>query len=234
MMPLAASGGHRYPLRAALLLACAALLAGCDNPPPAPPTATLEAGATTDTPRSGLPGQADPTTTAAQRVASFLAIEPSRVRVLEVREELFADASLGCPEPDMLYAQVLTPGWRVLAEAEGRRFDVRVSGSDGRICHRKALPEPGSRSATTPAERAALLARDDLARRTGASAAAVRVLGWWPVPAGTEVPGCAIDCPADATDCGLLMELELDERRYRYHVSADTPRPCVDISTQEP
>lgn len=174
----------------------------------------------------------DPADTAARLVGDFLAIDPSRVTVLEASEELFADASLGCPEPDMLYAQVLTPGWRVVAEAEGRRFDVRLSGSGGRICHRKSLPAPGSRSEDTAAAQAALLARDDLARRTGAHADAVRVLGWWPVPAGTEAPGCAIDCPQDAADCGLLMELELDARRYRYHVSGQTARPCVEIRTE--
>jgi hypothetical protein len=225
MMPPAAVAGYRNTL-AALLLGCGALLAGCDPSPPAPPAAEPLAEA----PGARPPGDPDPAATAAGAVAAFLAIDPARVRVLDVSEEVFADASLGCPEPDMLYAQVLTPGWRVLAEAEGRRFDVRVSGSGARICHRKALPAPGARSEGTAAERAALLARDDLAARTGASADAVRVLGWWPVPAGAEVPGCAIDCPEDAPDCGLLMELELDERRYRYHVVAATARPCAPIS----
>ena len=222
-MPSAAGAGYRSTL-STLLLACGGL-AGCDWPPASPDTEVP-----TEAAETVMPGNADPAATATRLVAGFLAIDRSRVRVLDLSEELFPDASLGCPEPDMLYAQVLTPGWRVLAEAEGRRFDVRVSGSGGRICHRKVLPAAGSRSEGTAAERATLLARDDLARRTGANVDAVRVLGWWPVPAGTEAPGCAIDCPEDAADCGMLMELELDERRYRYHVSDGAARPCIDIS----
>lgn len=227
-MPPAAGAGHRAAARLACawLLAGWGLLAGCGGPPPAPPLDQVPE----DPPAASPAGEADPSATAARVVAGFLGIEPARVQVLDLTAEVFPDASLGCPEPDMLYAQVLTPGWRVLAEAEGRRFDVRVAGAGGRICQRKSLPEPGRRSEDTTVERAARLARDDLARRAGAGAGEIHLLGWWPVPAGREVPGCAIDCPDDATGCGLLLELELDQRRYRYHVSEDSARPCIDIS----
>lgn len=230
-MPPAGGGGHR-PVRQWLVAAALAgwgLLAGCERPS-APPPAEITDNQPSASLAAASAADPDPAATAVRTVAGFLAVAPDRVRVIEVTAEVFPDASLGCPEPDMLYAQVLTPGWTVLAEAEGRRFDVRVAGDSGRICHRKSLPAPGPRDADTAVERAARLARDELAQSTGASADAVRLLGWWPVPAGTAVPGCAIDCPAGAADCGVLLELELDDRRYRYHVGNGSARPCVEIS----
>ena len=38
---------------------------------------------------------------------------PDEVEVVAVEEVTWPDASLGCPQPDMVYAQVLTPGYRI-------------------------------------------------------------------------------------------------------------------------
>jgi hypothetical protein len=51
----------------------------------------------------------------------------------------FSDSSLGCPRPDMAYLQVITPGYKVLAEYGGKVYDVRVSGNRGLICDRQAI-----------------------------------------------------------------------------------------------
>jgi hypothetical protein len=45
-----------------------------------------------------------------------------QVRVLEAMAVTWPDASLGCPQPDMAYAQVLSPGYWVLLEADGRQY----------------------------------------------------------------------------------------------------------------
>ena len=37
----------------------------------------------------------------------------------------------------MSYLQVVTPGHRVLMEADGRRFDVRVTDGFGRLCRQR-------------------------------------------------------------------------------------------------
>jgi hypothetical protein len=45
----------------------------------------------------------------------------------------FPDGGLGCPEPGVLYTQVLTPGYRVVVEAGGREYDYRASTRGGTI-----------------------------------------------------------------------------------------------------
>ena len=37
------------------------------------------------------------------------------------------DASLGCPEPDVMYAQVITPGFRLGFDHEGTRYQVHTN-----------------------------------------------------------------------------------------------------------
>jgi len=97
--------------------------------------------------------EASPEAIAREAVAGNLGIAPDQVRVISSEAREFADASLGCPGPGMAYAQVITPGHRVIVEANGRRFDVRVAGSLGRICQpRKASPQPGPGGPARPQE----------------------------------------------------------------------------------
>lgn len=42
------------------------------------------------------------------------------------------DASLGWPEPDKAYAQVLTDGYLITARAAGKLFECRVAGENVR------------------------------------------------------------------------------------------------------
>jgi hypothetical protein len=38
------------------------------------------------------------------------------------------DTSLGCPRPDMMYAQVITPGYRILLSYEGQTYEYHSDG----------------------------------------------------------------------------------------------------------
>jgi hypothetical protein len=49
-------------------------------------------------------------------------VNADQIRVVEARAVTWPDASLGCPQPDMVYAQVLSPGYWVLLEADGRQY----------------------------------------------------------------------------------------------------------------
>jgi len=140
---------------------------------------------------SALPG--GPEDTARQLVAELLGIDASRIEIVSVEAREFRDSSLDCPQPGMSYLQVITPGYRVLLEADGRRFDVRTSGGQGRICRRRKPGDPdtntrGSTSAvyeTLPCYRLAGLSRSALqpcvadaasacARRAGPTAPSAR------------------------------------------------------------
>jgi hypothetical protein len=74
---------------------------------------------------------------AKQVIADFLSLPITDVTLVSSESKEFNNSSLDCPEPGMSYPQVITAGHQVIVEADGRRFDVRVAGSHGRICHRK-------------------------------------------------------------------------------------------------
>jgi len=64
------------------------------------------------------------------------------VKVLRLEAVTWRDASLGCPEPDVFYAQVLTTGvWLVLVH-QGQEYDYRVEGERAVRCVQGNTREP--------------------------------------------------------------------------------------------
>lgn len=60
-------------------------------------------------------------------LAGRLAIAPDAVQVRAVEAVEWPDASLGCPQPGMMYAQVITPGYRIVLEAAGKTYEYHSS-----------------------------------------------------------------------------------------------------------
>ena len=61
-------------------------------------------------------------------LAGRLGVEPSAITVASVEEVTWRDGSIGCPQPGMMYPQVLTDGSRVVLEAGGRRYEYHAGG----------------------------------------------------------------------------------------------------------
>lgn len=62
------------------------------------------------------------------RVAEQIGISATTLTLLSAEEVTWPDASLGCPQPDMMYAQVLTPGWRVVfMDTQGKEYQVHTT-----------------------------------------------------------------------------------------------------------
>ncbi|MBL8200194.1 MAG: hypothetical protein JNK40_04405 [Chromatiales bacterium] len=178
------------------------------------------------------PEPAGPEAIALRAVAEALGIAPAGSRVISSEARDFPDASLGCPQPGMAYAQVITPGHRVLVEANGRRFDVRVAGNLGRICHlRKPTRDSGSSVPVLPRE-SGEAARQDLALRLGLPPEAVAVTGLRRLKPGESLAGCGEVCAPDAGDgaCGVGIRLHSGERDYDYIALPAGVRPCPDIA----
>lgn len=61
-------------------------------------------------------------------VAKELKISADSLELVSAEEVMWGDASLGCPEPDKVYAQVVVPGWRMIFEGGGGKlYDVHTS-----------------------------------------------------------------------------------------------------------
>ncbi|GAB4514457.1 MAG: hypothetical protein Kow0047_26310 [Anaerolineae bacterium] len=69
--------------------------------------------------------------------AAKLGISPEQVSVVAVKEVDWPDASLGCPEPGMVYAMVITPGYVIQLRADGQATTYHAS-VQGRVveCNR--------------------------------------------------------------------------------------------------
>ncbi len=102
----------------AILSLFALLLAqGCSSDSRMEGEKTVEKEGKPATPSSGMA-----TPTGAEKVTSLAitdlstskGISAERIKATKVEEVNWPDTSLGCPEPGMLYAQVITPGYRII------------------------------------------------------------------------------------------------------------------------
>jgi hypothetical protein len=96
------------------------------------PPLTLEqseanAGESTSVPSpAGTPSAASDAAPVIAAIAADLGVPPESVQVIIMESRDWPDSSLGCPQPDMLYAQVITPGYLVLAEVSGERIEYHT------------------------------------------------------------------------------------------------------------
>lgn len=129
------------------------------TPPTPSPTATMRATPTpTPLPTppvvvEGLslaPAQAaEPVLAAVSDLASRLDLpRESAVTVVEVQSQEWSDTSLGCPQPGMVYAQVITPGYRLVLEVKGERYEYHTDrGAHVVLCQSE---EPTSGKGVSP------------------------------------------------------------------------------------
>ena len=70
-------------------------------------------------------------------LASELKISKEAITVKEVRAVEWPDSSLGCPQPDQFYMQMMTPGHKITLQAKGKLYYVH-QGQDRLIVCPKA------------------------------------------------------------------------------------------------
>jgi len=116
-------------LAAVLLGACAAdpaitPSAQAPDPPSVPdvtmPAATLPAGPEATEPAGDLEARAR------LAVATWLDVSPNAIRLVSSEAVDWPDAGLGCPQPGLAYAQVVTPGFRFTLEFGGQTYAVHT------------------------------------------------------------------------------------------------------------
>ncbi len=55
-----------------------------------------------------------------------LNLSPQQIKVVGVKSETYGNTSLGCEQEGMVYSEVITPGYKVLLEANGKAYDYRL------------------------------------------------------------------------------------------------------------
>lgn len=97
------------------------------TPTPVPPERTSPLPNPDVSPVETPSGAAEQVLAAARtRLAEELGVDPSQVEIASVQSVQWSDTSLGCPEPGMAYAQVITPGYRIVLEVDGTAYEVHT------------------------------------------------------------------------------------------------------------
>jgi hypothetical protein len=123
-------GIHSVEARHAAWLA--ALLGTNPFPEAIDPPLTLDqseadAGESTSVPSpAGTPSASGDTAPVIAAIAADLDVAPESVQVVTMEARDWPDSSLGCPQPDTLYAQVVTPGYLLLIDVSGERIEYHT------------------------------------------------------------------------------------------------------------
>ena len=120
----------------AVLAAGALLVTGCGSGSPSQAQPSGQESPVTDMPsdtpsetpaESTSPGPEEGPAAAMNDLAKRLGIDAEDVAVVSAEEVTWSDASIGCPEPGKMYAQMLVPGSLIVLEADGKQYEYHAA-----------------------------------------------------------------------------------------------------------
>ena len=171
-------------------------------------------------------------------------VESDEITVVSTEGVEWSDTSLGCPEPDGMYAQMITPGYLIVLESGGNTYDYHTgTDPEGPLVQctedgtpagaALALPEEPEGETQMDDDGALTLlierAKEDLVQATGAESDAITVVSTEEV----EWSDTGLGCPepdgmyAQMITPGYLIVLESGGSTYDYHTSTDPEGPLV-------
>jgi hypothetical protein len=81
---------------------------------------------------------------AKEDLAQRLNMPVAQISLAEAKSVVWPDSSLGCPQPGLLYTQVLTDGYLFLLEAQGKTYEYHANRDTSIIyCENPSPPIPG-------------------------------------------------------------------------------------------
>jgi hypothetical protein len=170
--------------------------------------------------------------------ARQLRAQTSDFTVVTIEPTQWSDSSLGCSKPGSMYTQVVSDGYTVVLEREGRRHQVNVSGSRAVMC------EPATRITGTVRQpmsargldKMSMLARQDLANRLRLDVQHIHVANIEPRRWTDDDMNCSSGSGSPATGApsgvGYRLALAASGRTYFYHTDLRSVRACPPIESQ--
>lgn len=162
-------------------------------------------------------------------LAQRLGVPPEDITVVEAEEVLWPDAALGCPEPGMAYAQVVTEGLRVVLEVDGHTYayhgrtpdQMFLCGPDGPVPPGQLPAADDARGITSrPVDQAMVdVVKADLAQRLGVPIDSIEVVSVTPQQWRTSGLGCEQpdQMYLQVITPGLQIVLAVGDGIYTYH-----------------
>ena len=81
---------------------------------------------------------------AKEDLAQRLSAPETEITVVDARGVVWSNSSLGCPQPGMVYADVLTPGFIILLNINDQEYEYHAGkSSDAFYCDNPTSPVPG-------------------------------------------------------------------------------------------
>jgi hypothetical protein len=159
---------------------------------------------------------------AVEDLADRLGAPAEEIQVQSVEAETWPDAGLGCPQPGKTYAQVLTPGFRLLLAHEGETYEYHTDQAERFVyCGDETMTEK-----TTPIgeiepglETFIRKAKEDLSQRFSIEAEQIEVLEarsvvWPDTSMGCPQPGMMY---TQVLQDGVRIHLKAGDQVYAYH-----------------
>lgn len=170
---------------------------------------------------------------AKEDMAKRLSIGVEQISLVEAEAVEWPNASLGCPEPGKAYAQVATPGYRIVLETLGESYEYHSDSEQRVICcePRRAWPVLGAGSTDLID-----LAKADLAQRLGVSVANISVAAVLRQEFSADAFYCRPAQGRIARDespvviVGKTILLSAAGRMYEYHATDQTVVFCRQLS----
>jgi hypothetical protein len=164
-----------------------------------------------------------------------LSIPEDQIQLGHASPKQWPDTSLGCPEPGMMYAQVVTPGYWIQLQVGEKVYDLRVGNGQATVCEPKL--ESGRRESYVSAmARLYKTARHELAMRLQVDENEVKVTSvraqTWP-DAGLGCPGAGPP-PSPGKTRGFRIDLSHDGTTYEYHSDMETVVLCSPTGDEPP
>jgi hypothetical protein len=172
------------------------------QPPPPLPTPTLEPTELTPAQRAAL-----------NALMAALGLPAEGITVVSAEAVDWPDSCLGIIRPEALCAAVVTPGFRIVLEADGQRYELHTN-QDGSVVAPEAplADSTVARDAAVQALMAALgLGQADL------RVVAVTAINWSDSCLGLAQPDTVC---ADVITPGWIVVLEAQGQQYLYHADA--------------
>jgi hypothetical protein len=207
-------------------------------------------------PQDGAPGDRAAHSSTAARAATEQALaeaarqlhaQPGEFTVITIEPTQWSDSSLGCRKPGSMYKQVMSNGYAVVLERQGRRHQVNVVGSRAVMCEAASRLTGTVRPPTSARglDRVTALARQDLANRLRLNVDNIRVANVEPRRWTDDDMNCssgggtaAAAAEGDAGTAGFTsavgyrLELSASGRTYSYHTDLRSVRACPPLEAQ--
>jgi hypothetical protein len=228
----------RGRLALALLAVLGLTLAACNTP--ADKTASI---GQTET-ELNLPEEAVQVVALVQTdLAQKLSVAQDEISVMEVKAVEWPDASLGCPAPEQVYDQVITPGYEIVMQADNGSYTYHTGGDNYVQCPDEG-PEvlspddrdaPATEEADSPLSRLIEQSVRDLAARLGFRVEQIRVeaveqVDWNDSSLGCPMPGMAY---MQVITPGYLIRLSAQDQIYEYHTDLDHVVYCEEAAGEK-